>query len=75
MHISSYSSSYEVIEINNILNKVINNTAVLGASQSKYAGRVIKVSLERCVNDSKPPSIKPSLIYLNKAKKRLKWLD
>jgi len=88
MHASGCPGSHVVIRIDdeNLPTEVINDAAALAARQSKCTGGVIKVSLTRCRNVSKPPGAKPGLVYLNgdikivkvnmnEAKKRLERLD
>jgi len=88
MHASGCPGSHVVIRIdeNTLSDDVINDAAALAARQSKCTGGVIKVSLTRCRNVSKPAGAKPGLVYINgdvkvvkvnmnEAKGRLERLD
>merc|ERR1712194_20886 len=67
MHASGCPGSHVVIRLddNNLSSDVINDAAALAARQSKCTGGVIKVSLTRCRNISKPPGAKAGLVYIN----------
>ena len=88
MHASGCPGSHVVIRTHDASpdNNVLQDAAALAARQSKCSGAVIKVSLCRCRDVSKPRGAKAGLVQLNgnvrtisvnmkEAEKRLKRLD
>lgn len=65
MHASGCAGSHVVIRCDNPSQNVIDDAAALAARQSKCNGGVIKVSLTKCRNVSKPPGAKAGLVMIN----------